>query len=92
MAGNLHNRIVYNHNCYNAASHKLAPQAFIAPCLWVGKNIFVPTRLIRKSTPWQQITMEIKTPEKLPKYCYFKAALWGKGSFNIDHIVIKEIK
>ena len=70
----------------------LAPKAFVAPNLWVGKNIFIPSKMLRGVSPWQQITMEVKTPAKLPKHCFFRASLWGKGSYNIDHIVIKELK
>ena len=70
----------------------LAPKAFVAPNLWVGKNIFIPKEMIRGSSPWQQIAMEVKTPAKLPERCFFRVSLWGKGSYNIDHIVIKEVK
>ena len=70
----------------------LAPKAFVAVYLWVGKNIFVPRKHVLQSCSWRQISMDVKTPDKqLPK-CYFGAGLWGKGNFNIDHVVIKEIK
>ena len=71
---------------------KLAPKAFVAVSLWVGKNIFIPANHCRGVTPWQQITAEITTPAKLPGNCFFGVSLWGKGEFNIDHIVIREVK
>ena len=71
---------------------KLAPKAFVAVSLWVGKNIFIPANHCRGVTPWQQITAEITTPAKLPGNCFFRVSLWGKGEFNIDHIVIREVK
>ncbi|OQA80539.1 MAG: hypothetical protein BWY31_03988 [Lentisphaerae bacterium ADurb.Bin242] len=69
----------------------LEPGAFLTPRIWAGKNFFIPPQTLKGNFEWTQFYGEFKTPAEF-KGTHMGVELYGKGNFNIDHIVLKEIK